>query len=895
MSGTLDADSQIPVSVTFNSTGLANGGYFGNLCVNTTDPRKPRVIVPVSLFVADCAAKINDAPTIYNSVQAAVDASGSPSDVVKVAGYCPGVESRTGLTQTVIVTKALTIQGGYATTNWTTPYPMTQPTTLDALNLGRVVVIKNNASVTLENLNIVHGNGYVGGKPGGQSEQWGGGVYALTSTLHLLNSQVSYNTGFWGGGVANEGGVLTLTHAALLSNTVGMNGGGLANYHGQAVVNDSQVLYNQSARSSGGLSNHNGQLVVNRSTIGYNVANTTTTEQPGYGTGGLSNVACAASSFLTINDSQVIGNANPLGGGGGGIGNHAGGGLIANLVINRSAIANNSTSSYSPLAGFGGGINNGRINLADCPGTGGLPMAFVTVNDSVIKDNRATNGGGIGNGIMPTSTVEAMAMMVTLNNTTVSGNVAGVLPGGYVTQTGNGGGIFNVNGTVTAINSTFSGNAATTTSLSPYSLSGNGGAIGNGGAGLPTSIVLTHTTIAENSAFLGAGVANAYLLPMAGGYPATVATYGSIIANNTALAGAPYNGCINTPGYGVATITSRGYNLERGNTCTFSATGDLTNTNPLLGALANNGGPITGSGLPAFTHALLNGSPAINLIPAAACTVSTDQRGQLRPAGSGCDSGAYEAKYTLTVNTTGMGQGTVIVAKGYGSDTALLPAQFTNIAPGTVITFTAVPSVTSDFAGWSGAISGTANPVTLTVNADTVVTATFTIKTFTLTPAAAPNGSITPNALQTVNYGDSQVFTITANAGYHILDVGVDNVSVGAVSSYTFTNITAHHSIAAAFTADVATLYTLTVTLNGNGSVISTPPGWTCASGPCATAFAAGSAVILTATANAGSTFAGWSGAVVTTTNPLVLTMDAAKAVTATFKIYQIFMPVIRR
>ena len=41
-----------------------------------------------------------------------------------------------------------------------------------------------------------------------------------------------------------------------------------------------------------------------------------------------------------------------------------------------------------------------------------------------------------------------------------------------------------------------------------------------------------------------------------------------------------------------------------------------------------------------------------------------------------------------------------------------------------------------------------------------------------------------------VNYGADQTFTITPDACYHIADVLVDGVSVGAVTSYTFTNVT---------------------------------------------------------------------------------------------------------
>ncbi|HSD83484.1 MAG TPA: PKD domain-containing protein, partial [Anaerolineae bacterium] len=56
-----------------------------------------------------------------------------------------------------------------------------------------------------------------------------------------------------------------------------------------------------------------------------------------------------------------------------------------------------------------------------------------------------------------------------------------------------------------------------------------------------------------------------------------------------------------------------------------------------------------------------------------------------------------------------------------------------------------------------------------------------------------------PGTPQTVNYGGSITFTIVANTGYHIADVGVDGVSQGAIGSYTFGNVTANHTITAAF------------------------------------------------------------------------------------------------
>jgi len=50
-----------------------------------------------------------------------------------------------------------------------------------------------------------------------------------------------------------------------------------------------------------------------------------------------------------------------------------------------------------------------------------------------------------------------------------------------------------------------------------------------------------------------------------------------------------------------------------------------------------------------------------------------------------------------------------------------------------------------------------------------------------------------------VNYGASQTFSITPNPGYAISNVVVDNTSQGAISTYTFNNITTNHMIGAAF------------------------------------------------------------------------------------------------
>ena len=72
----------------------------------------------------------------------------------------------------------------------------------------------------------------------------------------------------------------------------------------------------------------------------------------------------------------------------------------------------------------------------------------------------------------------------------------------------------------------------------------------------------------------------------------------------------------------------------------------------------------------------------------------------------------------------------------------------------------------------------------------------------TITATAKSGGMISPSGSTRVAYGTNYTFAINANPGHHVADVLVDGNSVGAVSRYTFENVTAHHRITALFTAN---------------------------------------------------------------------------------------------
>jgi hypothetical protein len=86
---------------------------------------------------------------------------------------------------------------------------------------------------------------------------------------------------------------------------------------------------------------------------------------------------------------------------------------------------------------------------------------------------------------------------------------------------------------------------------------------------------------------------------------------------------------------------------------------------------------------------------------------------------------------------------------------------------------------------------------------DAITVSTTATTTYTITASAGANGSISPSGTVTVNQGASQTFTITPNSGYVVSTVTVDGASAGAVTTYTFSNVQANHTISATFTASV--------------------------------------------------------------------------------------------
>jgi pectate lyase len=146
------------------------------------------------------------------------------------------------------------------------------------------------------------------------------------------------------------------------------------------------------------------------------------------------------------------------------------------------------------------------------------------------------------------------------------------------------------------------------------------------------------------------------------------------------------------------------------------------------------------------------------LTTAGSTTLGWAHNGANRLAHSLCSlapsGGGGPQTFTLTTNVSG--SGTVSRNPNAASYTA-----------GTVVTLTATPAAGFVFSGWSGDLSGSASPTTITMSANRTVTATFTPQSpgpFTLNVSVTGTGTVTRSPNQ-ATYPNGTVVTLTANAG----------------------------------------------------------------------------------------------------------------------------------
>jgi hypothetical protein len=173
---------------------------------------------------------------------------------------------------------------------------------------------------------------------------------------------------------------------------------------------------------------------------------------------------------------------------------------------------------------------------------------------------------------------------------------------------------------------------------------------------------------------------------------------------------------------------------------------------------------------------------------------------------------AHDISATFAANT-------YTITASAGTNGAISPSGSVTVSQGASQVFTMTPTtgyqvkdVLVDGVSVGGVMSYTFSNVTAAHS----ISVTFAAKTYTITASTGTNGSISPSGTVTVSQGASQVFTMTPTTGYQVKDVLVDGVSVGGVTSYTFSNVTAAHSISVTFAAKA---YTITASTGTNGSI----------------------------------------------------------------------------
>jgi hypothetical protein len=209
---------------------------------------------------------------------------------------------------------------------------------------------------------------------------------------------------------------------------------------------------------------------------------------------------------------------------------------------------------------------------------------------------------------------------------------------------------------------------------------------------------------------------------------------------------------------------------------------------------------------------------------------------------------------------------------------------------GEVVMLTAVADADWEFSEWSGDATGNANPLTVTMDADKNITATFTELppvTYTLMVSSVGNGDVTKDPDQ-ATYNEGEVVTLTpvADPGWEF--EGWSGDASGDIIPLLVT-MDADKNITATFTELPPVTYTLVVNSLGNGDVTINPDQ---------TTYAAGEVVTLTPVAAPGWEFNNWSGDASGSKNPLTVVMNSDKSITASFSEtpptrYTIFLSVI--
>jgi len=417
-----------------------------------------------------------------------------------------------------------------------------------------------------------------------------------------------------------DSGIIVTIEGLTITGGSNLYGGGIYN-SGTLTVQNATITGNDAIAPSGdgaGIYNNSGSLTLTTVTM---------TDNEAYNEGG-----------AIFNLGGTVSITNSLLAPEGGTGNVAseGGGIYNNnglLEITSSSISENSASTAAAIRSRGADsdVTLDQVTVRNNKHTGGSSPGALYLGDGVVEilgsliDNNTDSGSGGGiylsliNATIDGTTISNNTVnnagaglyiidsSVTITNSTVSGNGAGALADDRPDY---GGGIYHTGFNLDLVNVTISGNTANTE---------GGGMFGGSG------LTMTNVTFAGNTALTGDG-------------GALRAGNGAELRNVLFAPNTPDNCYLNQND----SYVSLGGNMSSDSSCpNLNQTGDDNNVaNIMIGALEDNGGPVP-------THALLEGSPAIDSGVNTGCP-ATDARGEPRPVDGNddstatCDVGAYE-------------------------------------------------------------------------------------------------------------------------------------------------------------------------------------------------------------------------------------------------------------
>jgi hypothetical protein len=394
-----------------------------------------------------CTDSVNPCRT----VQWAVDRS-APGDEIRVAtGVYTGVQAWAGVTQSIYLSKTITIRGGYTTTDWLTFNPIKRPTVLDAEGQGRVFYITGKVAPTIEGLHIV--NGSASGLRGDANSDGtpnindaGGGIYSLDAAPLIINNVISGNAGCDFCNTYGRGGgiyFLNASAAALISGNLIVNnqaantilgwGGGVAMRNSDARVRFNTITNNQGGTvgDGGGIYILDGSPLLADNAILTNTA----------GTGVLCNgggLFVRSNAPITIERNLIQNNRALLGTGFITMPNKGGGLYFDGPLATIRANVFRSNTATTGKAGLGGGLYLRNLSASS-----------TVIGNQVFDNNRASYGVyGAGGGLY----LDSSAATVAQND--IFGNITSSSDQGY------GGGVYINGGGGVLHNNVITGNLA---------------------------------------------------------------------------------------------------------------------------------------------------------------------------------------------------------------------------------------------------------------------------------------------------------------------------------------------------------------------------------------------------------------------------------------------------